>query len=70
MRDLCRVRSKAKMGDIIEIVSGLLVTPQKIRAWCDTMGDHLVRTERDAGVLVAHIQVAGAEADCNAKPYR
>lgn len=58
------------MGDIIETVSGLLVTPEKPSASCDTVGDHLVRTECDAGVSVSHIQIAGAEVDCNAKPRR
>ena len=70
MRDLCRVRGKARVGDVIEVVSGLLVTPEKLRAWCDAMGDRLVRTERGAEVLVAQIQIAGLDGDCSAKPRR
>lgn len=70
MRDLCQARNKARVGDIIEIVANLRVTPEKLRAWCDTMGDHVIRAERDAGAFVAHVQVEGGETDCNAKPYR
>ena len=58
------------MGDIIEIVSNLLVTPEKLKVWCDATGDHLVRTERDMGVFVAHVQVVGGGLGCNAKTYR
>lgn len=70
MRDLCQVRRRARIGDFIEVVSNPLVTPDKVKSWCATMGDNLVRTERGAGVFVAQIQIAGAGAGCTAKPYR
>ena len=55
MRNLCLARGKARMGNVTEIVSNLFVTPEKLRSWCDTMGNHLIRMERDAGVFVAHV---------------
>ena len=70
MRDLCEARNKARVGDTIEIIAGLCVTPEKLRAWCDAMGDHLIRAEPVVGAFVADIRVAGGETDCNAKPYR